>query len=417
MPTVALREDKKSYFKSSKVNYLAWDVQFPKFWNIFTKLLRYALSRKFDYEPVLKRGYAKNLKGFKRKALRLFSYLFPKNFFNPELFSILETFLMPIPGEFRKLCAKHEPVLILTASPGFNPYDAEAITLGKKMSIPTVAINFSWDNFHNGAHNIRKTDFLILWNEIMKKEAIAMQYYNPNRVFISGPIRFDHYFINENSAISREEFLTKKNLNSREKTILITTVTDGNYPLEQDVVKQVLQKREKGEFPGFPNIFIRLHPKDTIEKYKQFKQYKSVCVEEAGKWQAVGLGSNIEMDENDLLNLKYTILYSDVLINYASTISLEAFVFDKPVVNIGFPAKYLDAYSFTHYKQIIDAQAVKLAKSVEELVQGVSAYLKDPLLDVENRKKIFNEFLFFHDGLSYKRNVDFLEKIIKKYEI
>jgi hypothetical protein len=30
-------------------------------------------------------------------------------------------------------------------------------------------------------------------------------------------------------------------------------------------------------------------------------------------------------------------MYSDVVVNYVSTMTLEAFVFDKPVVNIDYP--------------------------------------------------------------------------------
>ena len=125
------------------------------------------------------------------------------------------------------------------------------------------------------------------------------------------------------------------------------------------------------------------------------------------------MGSRVEMDEEDLINVRRTLRYSDVVVNYASTMTLEAFCFDKPVVNIGFPASYLDAYSFTHYKPIVDAGAVRLSKSLDELIQNVLRYLKFPETDRENRKKIFDRFIYFEDGLSYKRSVDYIDSILK----
>ena len=289
MPSRGLKEAKELYPVLPHVVYIPWDTHYPSFWNMFTKLFRYSLSRKFDYEPVLQRNYAKNMKGLKRRSLHALSHLFPKNFFTPAFFSKWEIRLLPLPRNFRKLCDHYHPSLIITSSPGFNPYDAEALTFARKLSIPSIAVNFSWDNFHNGAHNFRKPDFLIVWNEIMKAEAVAMQGFDPARVFVSGPIRFDHYF-KSREIMSREEFLRSKNLDPKEKTILVSTVTNGTYPLEDELIKNLLKTREKGTFPGLPNIFVRLHPKDSYEKYKMFETCRNVRVEEAGKQQTVDFG-------------------------------------------------------------------------------------------------------------------------------
>lgn len=411
MPSRGLREAREPYPALPNVTYLPWDVQYPWFWNIFTKFFRYSLSRKFDDEPVLQRNHAKNLKGWRRRSLRAFSYLFPRDFFNPDRFSKWERRLLPMSRDFKKLCERYHPALIITSSPGFNPYDAEAITFAGKLSVPSAAVNFSWDNFHNGAHSFRKPDSLILWNAIMKTEAVTMQHVSPANIHISGPIRFDSYF-QGGEAVLREEFLRSKGLDPKEQTILITTVTDGNYPLESELIRDLLEERERGAFPGFPNVFIRLHPKDSYEKYKRFESYTHTRVEEAGKRQTVDLGSRVEMDEEDITNLERTLRYADVVVNYASTITLEAFCFDKPVVNIGFPAAYLDAYTFTHYKPIVDAGAVRVAKSLAELLEDVSRYLEAPETDRANRARIFEEFIHFKDGLSYQRSVDFLDQIV-----
>lgn len=412
MPKAALQS--RNYYQNNNILYIGWDLHYPKFWNLFGKQLRYSLSRVFDNEPVLQRNYAKNLKGIKRRGLRIISYLFPKSFFNPKLFSLLEQKYLPLNEDFVKLVSKYKPEAVLTSTPGFNPYDAEAITLAKKMGIKTVAVNFSWDNLYNGVHNIRKTDFLILWNGIMKQTAIRMQKYSPETVFVSGPMRFDEYFSNNHKETSRKEFLLSKELNPDEKTILISTVTDGNYPDEEILIKDLIDLRGENKLLGFPNIFIRLHPKDNLKKYEMFRLLPRVVVEEAGEKKSVDLGSSTELTKDDLLNLKYTLKYCDVVINYASTITLEAFIFDKPVINIGYPEKYLDAYNFSHYKPIVEEGAVRLAKSLDEIVIHVNMYLANPTIDSEKRQQILKDFIHYFDGKSYMRNVDALTEILNR---
>ena len=69
-----------------------------------------------------------------------------------------------------------------------------------------------------------------------------------------------------------------------------------------------------------------------------------------------------------------TLCHADVVVNVASTISIEACIFDTPVVNINFdgPAEspYVTSarryYSFTHYVNITSRGAVRVAQSPDE---------------------------------------------------
>lgn len=401
-----------TYFQSPNTAYISWDVQYPKFWNFFGKILRYCFIRKFDYEPVLQRHHKKSF-FWKRRIIRPFAYLFPKNLLTSDVFSWLEKLFIPRSKKFLDYCVRYKPDLIMTPTPGFNHFDAEAIILARKFGLRTASINFSWDNLHGGSKNLRKPDYLIAWNDMVKETAVKMHGFSPEKVFVSGVIRFDNYFKQEESQLTKEEFLIKKGLNPREKTILITTVTDGNYPHEDKLIERLIDGRERGRFFGYPNIFIRLHPKDEFVKYEKFSKSKCVMVEEAGKKMKVELGTKTEMDEEDHLNLKHTLMYSDVVINYASTMTLEACIFDKPIINIGFPAEYLNAYNFSHYKPIVEIGAVRVAKSYEDLINMVNYYFDKPQSERQNRLKIIERFVKFTDGLSYKRNVDLLGKIIK----
>ena len=131
-------------------------------------------------------------------------------------------------------------------------------------------------------------------------------------------------------------------------------------------------------------------------------------IEPAGQFA----GRAVEMNYKDLLNLKYSLKYTDLNINYASTISIEACIFDKPVINIGYIDRFKLAYEFDHYRPIYESGSVKLAKTNDELVSFINMYLENPDLDKKARQEIVKKYVEFTDGLSYARNVDTLIKIL-----
>lgn len=414
MPPEAFCEDNKPYFKAENITYVSWGLKFPKFWNLFGKFLRYSMIRKYDFEPVVIRNRENGMKDWRRKFLRIVSYVLPEKFWTNSLFTKLELFFLPQSKEFDEKIKEYKPSLLLTATPGFSHFDAEAILLAKKAGLKTASINFSWDNLHNGGMHFRHPDYLIVWNEIIKNTAMREYGYPQEKVFVSGTMRFDPYFKNIPGEKTREEFLKAKDLDPNEKTILITTVTKGNYPDEHLLLGELLKVRDEGKFGGFPNILVRMHPKENFSNFKTYldSKIKNLHVEFPGRLLSKEMGTRIEIQEEDIANLKNTLKYSDVSINYLSTMTLESFIFDKPVVNINFPDKYHRGYTFRHYKPIVDANAVFLSKSFEDFVSDINLCLKDKDIKQKERHIIFDEFIHFKDGLSYKRNADFLDKII-----
>lgn len=400
-----------AYFSSSNVVYVKYDLEFPKFWSLL-KLLRISLVNEFDYLSSVKHAYQRpNYKNnWKRRMLRFsgkpFSFVLTANFFTK-----LEKLLLPKSKKFQELLSPYQPSLIITATPGFDPWEAELIIWAKRFGIPTVAINFTWDNLTMNSKHIRKTDYLIAWNRIMRKEAMDIHGYPADKVLVSGTPRFDPYFASEKSEPDKKSFLESKGLNPKYKTILHTTVTKA-YPFQKKYIRDLITLREQKKIP-YVNLFIRIHPLDIYQNYQEFFDTPDCHFEKAGQEITDDKGKKkIEMTYQDLLNLKYSLKYSDLNINYASTISIEACVFNSPIINIGYIDRFALAYDFNHYRPIYKSGAVRLAKTDQDLPKLINDYLENPSLDSDNRKRIVEQYVVFTDGLSYKRSVDLLEKII-----
>jgi hypothetical protein len=402
----------RDYFRSPSVIYIKWTLENPRFWSFF-KFWRIALIGEFDYLKSMKYFYKRPnyVQNWKRRMIRNLFWPLTK-ILKADFFTFLERLFLPSSSKFADYIRQYQPALLVTATPGFDAVEAELILLAKKAKIPAAAVNFTWDNLTMNCKHIRKTDYLIAWNSIMKKEAMEIHHYPPEKIFVSGTPRFDPYFVKEADEPNREQFLKSKGLNPTFPVIFHTTVTRA-YPFQKKYIKDLIHLRDRGQIP-YVNLFIRIHPLDDLENYAEFSGLKDIYFEGAGRPLASPDGKKkVEMNYADLLNLKYSLKYADLNVNYASTITIESCIFDKPVINIGFLGVYTFAYDFTHYGPIYRSGAVRLVKTDEDLPKLINMYLKDPSIDREVRQKIARDYVEFFDGLSYKRSVDYLAKLIR----
>lgn len=409
---VFLTEDfqPESYFKNENIEYLTIARPKGKFWTIFDVFLRNELIRIFDNNPAVQ-WRNRRVTDSRRLFLRSISRFFPKNIFTPRLFTFLEKLLLPNDKFFLECVKKYKPALVLTVSPGLWQPDAFAVLSAKKAGIPTVAISCNWDNLTVYPRHVRKTDYLICWNDVQKEEAIKHHGYKEDEVFVSGAPHFDPYFIKSEGELSREKFLKNKGLDHNKKTIFFASQAVASF--YRDFLNSFIDWRKRDKFFKDINLFVRIHPLDSMKVYEEFFNQPGIHIEYPSKLQEGNMGGQkIEMDKEDMVNTKLTVLHSDLCLNISSTMSIEAFIFDKPVINIGFEPSYSEILQWFHYKPLLTEKAVRVANSMEEVKKYIKMYLDNPALDQAGRRRIVQAMIKPTDGFSWKRNVDFLEKII-----
>lgn len=398
-------------FASPNVVYKNYSVQNTHALHRF-KLLRVSTVRKFDFMTIMQYSYKLFFGDERRKFLRAISRPF-SFFLKPEFYTFWETKLLSSSPAFDALVEEFSPALIATCTPGLTLFEAEAIVLAKRKGIKTASINFSWDNLSSNALHVRKPDYLICWNDIIKKEAIDWHGYTPQQLFSVGILRFDHYFQDEEQFLSREEFLRFKELDPSKKTVLIATVPATTFPHQKEIVSHIVSLKENKSLGYDFNILVRVHPIDRYDLYSEFEGRDGIHIERAGKPRISDTmhGHKIEMTKNDLLNLKATLRYCDVNVNFASTLTLESAIFDQPIVNVGLGV-YNEAYDWTHYKPVVDTGGVRVARTLEEIGPLIDMYLKDRAHDRKGRKEIVARWVQSTDGLAYRRSVEALRKIV-----
>src|SRR5262249_20606049 len=123
------------------------------------------------------------------------------------------------------------------------------------------------------------------------------------------------------------------------KVVTLATAGAAVYPYGPFVVDGLVRAQQTGAL-GTVHLLVRLHPRDDPDAYARFRGLPSVTVEkplaQLNASAKLARFDEVAPTREDRQHLAATVAHSDVLINLASTTTLEAFVFDTPVVNIAF---------------------------------------------------------------------------------
>jgi CDP-glycerol glycerophosphotransferase (TagB/SpsB family) len=160
-------------------------------------------------------------------------------------------------------------------------------------------------------------------------------------------------------------------------------------------------------------FLVRIHRRDDVGRY-------AAIAGSNVKFQVPGapiahLDDQRLMEQSDLRLLRDTLAYTDVLVNTASTISIDAAALDKPVVNIKFDLHKTDYihsvrryFDMVHYKPFVGSQATCLATSFDEMLTMIERYLDNSEFEHEQRYQLAKTMCYKVDGKSAERISSYL---------
>jgi CDP-glycerol glycerophosphotransferase (TagB/SpsB family) len=134
-------------------------------------------------------------------------------------------------------------------------------------------------------------------------------------------------------------------------------------------------------------------------------------------------------DRKQIVEWINTFRHADVVVNLSSTVTVDAAIFDKPVVNLDYdpdPSRSDQIlikeinHEWNHFKPIAESGGVWLVNNIEEMVDAIKTYLKHPELHKAKRKWIADYVCGYLDGNCGDRIAraidDFMNSIRKKSE-
>lgn len=288
----------------------------------------------------------------------------------------------------------HIPEVLLCTNP-FWFTEPAVVAAAKRKGIPTLALIPSWDNLSTKNRMPFKHDGYLVWSEAARRE--LYQFYPALRsapVHVVGAPQFDVFF-DERFCLSRAAFCETQRLRA-DLPIVVYALGSPNFLVETPGAVHIAELVVQGAL-GDVQLLVRPHPiHDNHELTALFGKYgPRVVVQQTG---VAGAGVTARFqDRKKIVEWVNTFRHADVVVNLSSTVTIDAAIFDRPVVNLDFdPAPGRPNQSlikeinhlWTHFKPVAESGGVWLVNDFAELVNAIKTYLAHPNLHREKRRAI-----------------------------
>ena len=299
---------------------------------------------------------------------------------------------------------RNPPDLVFTTGP-FQYEQPAIVSAAKNLGIPSLALIPSWDNLSTKARMVFKHEGYVVWSEQMQRE--LHHFYPATRklpVYVVGAPQFDVFF-EERLWQTRKQFCASQGLLPN-LPIILYAVGSPNFLQESHGAIELAKRIQRGVL-GDVQMLVRPHPiHDNSEMASTFRPFAPQVVLQ----QTAEAGTSLiarSQDESHIREWVNTFRHADVVVNLSSTATVDAAIFDRPVVNLDFdpepnsPNQELvkDVNHFwTHFKPVAESGGIWLVNDYEEMTNAIQTYLRKPELHREKRRWIVKYVCGYNDG-------------------
>lgn len=321
---------------------------------------------------------------------------------------------------YRRLFERERPAVVFSSHQ--VPLDTlPPVLAARQLGIPTATFIFSWDNITTKGYLGGPFDHYLVWSDHMRAE--LLRYYPDiaaEHVHVVGTPQFDVYA--DHALLQpREAFFRDIGADPGRPLICYSGGDAGTCPEDQHHVALLMRLIRDGRIRGNPQVLLRPAPVDAGRRYDDVRREFPELIYAQPAWLHAGDSwAHVIPTPDDVHFLANLTTHADLNVNLASTMTMDFAIRDRPIVNIAFdvanpPPFGVDLwhhyYEFEHYRPVVALGAARFARSVDELAAHVNAYLEQPSLDRENRRRLLDLEVGSDVGGASRRIVDVLHSI------
>jgi hypothetical protein len=296
------------------------------------------------------------------------------------------------------------PDVLVTTGP-FLFWEPAVVAAARNLHIPILAMIPSWDNLSTKARMVFRYDGYMVWSAEARRQ--LHHYYPESRgvpVYTVGTPQFDIFF-QKRVYRSREQFCAAHGLRP-DRPIVLYAVASPNFLKERHGAVEMARRVGCGEL-GDVQLLVRPHPAhdkgDMVGLFTGFGP--QVVLQQTAQAQH-------SQNEEQIIEWVNTFRHADVVINLSSTVTVDAALFDRPIVNLdydpepGRPNQELVEdvnHLWTHFKPVAESGGVWMVRTPDEMVHAVKTYLAHPEMHREKRRWIVEFVCGYVDGQCGKR--------------
>ena len=308
---------------------------------------------------------------------------------------------------FRDLFERYRPSAVFLAHL-FDDVEIALLREAKRRRVPTIGFINSWDKLTARSAIRLLPDHLLVYNDIVKHEAMEHADMPAERIRVVGIPQYDLYV--GYRPVPREEFMRRIGIDPTKRFFLYAPMGEAFSNSDWDVIDLLHRWIGEGALAPDADFLVRFQPNDSVNEAERSKR-PWLHFDRPGTRFSRTRGVDWDMSEIEMRHLADTLSHASLLVCYASSLSVDAAAFDLPVINIDFelsPVELLaksptQFYQMTHYGNAIRTGGIRRVSSPDELQHWICTYLERPDADHEGRVRLVREQCGPFDGRAGER--------------
>ncbi len=295
----------------------------------------------------------------------------------------------------------------------FGEREVHLLREAKRRGVRSVALINSWDKVTSRCMLRLLPDYFVVYNDIVKGELIEHNEVKHERIFVGGIAQYDEYF--SYMPQSRQEFFGRIHADQNKKLLLYASMGKSFSSSEWDMIDLLHGLNGRGVFGEELEILVRFQPNDFVDEAELSKR-PYLKYDYPGTRFSSKRGIDWDMNRGEVQHLADSLYHAALLVSYVSSISIDAALFDKPIICLNFaPEEYviefsspMQLYWTDHFRKALATGGIKLVSNIPEFCNQVKEYIHSPDIDALGRRKLVETQCKFVDGKSGERIGNFL---------
>ncbi len=273
-----------------------------------------------------------------------------------------------------------------------SPQD-EYVRAANYLGIPVGLPVASWDNLTNKGLVRQPVDFLTVWNDHQKQEAIELHGIRSDRVWVTGAQTFDVWFDRKPSR-DRTEFLAPFGFDPGETMIAYLGSSQSISGYEVNTVRNWLRELRAQTDTKLRNasVIVRPHPYHA-------KQWDGVDLSEFGPVEVYPREGAIPLSDDQRNDFFDTLFHSSAIVGLNTSAQVEAAILGRPVLILIDPteeASRKGTLEMFHFRYLSDPDTgiASVSQTKEEHFAQLGRVIGEP--PVERSRQFVARFIRPH---------------------
>ena len=284
---------------------------------------------------------------------------------------------IPVAPAVARFLEEHAPDLVLV-SPLVEPASdqVDLVRAAQARGTCVGALVASWDNLTNKGDLRVATDFVAVWNEAQKQEAVQLHRVAPDAVVVTGAQVFDRWFERTPSS-TRDEFCRQVGLSSARPFVLYTgsSIFIARADAEMPFVRRWIEALRASTDPTVRDlaVLVRPHPYNG----QAWRPETLADLADVTVWPRGGFDP---VDEANRAGLFDSLYHGAAVVGINTSAMIEAAIVGRPVLSIEAPEFAGTQDGTLHYRHLLPENGgfLRVAADFDEHVRQLRDVLASP---------------------------------------